>query len=252
MKKYVLFLLIGLFTLSLTACNDDEKKESANSAETKSDEEAAAEAKEMQKKLDKQKVEENSIVAIVNGQELKGSDYNAQLNIAQTTFQQMGQDPTTEEVAKQVKDYTLENLVGQTLLMQEVDKKGYKATDEAINKKLETIKGQYKDEKAFEQALKNNNITLDELKKQISDEVRYSQYIENDLKVEEVKEEDVKKYYDTMVSSLKESDDKSTEVPEYKDVKETLKVNLESQKTQEKLSEKVEELKKAAKIELKI
>ncbi len=55
-----------------------------------------------------------------------------------------------------------------------------------------------------------------------------------------------------MVSSLKESDDKSTEVPEYKDVKETLKVNLESQKTQEKLSEKVEELKKAAKIELKI
>lgn len=252
MKKYVLFLLIGLFTFSLTACNDDEKKESANTAETKSDEEAAAEAKEMQKKLDKQKVEENTIVAIVNGQELKGSDYNAQLNIAQTTFQQMGQDPTTEEVAKQVKDYTLENLVGQTLLMQEVDKKGYKATDEAINKKLETIKGQYKDEKAFEQALKNNNITLDELKKQISDEVRYSQYIENDLKVEEVKEEDVKKYYDTMVSSLKESDDKSTEVPEYKDVKETLKVNLESQKTQEKLSEKVEELKKAAKIELKI
>ncbi|MDQ0223730.1 SurA N-terminal domain-containing protein [Metabacillus niabensis] len=252
MKKYVLFLLIGLFTFSLTACNDDEKKESANTAETKSDEEAAAEAKEMQKKLDKQKVEENTVVAIVNGQELKGSDYNAQLNIAQTTFQQMGQDPTTDEVAKQVKDYTLENLVGQTLLMQEVDKKGYKATDEAINKKLETIKGQYKDEKAFEQALKNNNITLDELKKQISDEVRYSQYIENDLKVEEVKEEDVKKYYDTMVSSLKESDDKSTEVPEYKDVKETLKVNLESQKTQEKLSEKVEELKKAAKIELKI
>ncbi len=252
MKKYVLLLLIGLFTFSLTACNDDEKKESANNAETKSDEEVAAEAKEMQKKLDKQKVEENTIVAIVNGQELKGSDYNAQLNIAQTTFQQMGQDPTTEEVAKQVKDYTLENLVGQTLLMQEVDKKGYKATDEAINKKLETIKGQYKDEKAFEQALKNNNITLDELKKQISDEVRYSQYIENDLKVEEVKEEDVKEYYDTMVSSLKESDDKSTEVPEYKDVKETLKVNLESQKTQEKLSEKVEELKKAAKIELKI
>ncbi|MGM7720012.1 SurA N-terminal domain-containing protein [Metabacillus sp. Hm71] len=260
MKKLLLTLIIGLLAFTLAACNNDEdKKDSANANESteekaKADEEkadekqAAADAEEMQKKLDAQKVKEDTVVAIVNGQEIKGAEYNDALSISQTQFQSMGQDPTSEDIAKQLKDYTLESLVGQTLLMQEIDKKGYKATEEAINKDLETLKAQYKDEKAFNEALKQNNLTLDELKTQISDKVKYSQYIEKDLNIEEVTEKELKEYYDSMASQAEEG----TETPKYEDVKEQLKLQLEQQKTQEKLAAKVEELRKGAKIDLKI
>jgi hypothetical protein len=202
----------------------------------------------MQKKLDAQKVKEETTVAIVNGQEIMGSEYNSALSISQMQFQQMGQDPTSEESAKQLKDYTLNSLVGQTLLMQEIDKKGYKASEEDINKELEGLKAQYENDEAFEKALKDNNLTLEKLKEQIADTVRYNQYVEKDLNVEEVKEEELKEYYDQFASSAGEAQ----ETPKYEDIKETLKVQLEQQKTQEKIGTKVEELRKSAKIELKI
>ncbi|MFD2213263.1 SurA N-terminal domain-containing protein [Metabacillus endolithicus] len=252
MKKYLLTVLIGLLSLSLVACNTDEEKEKA-SEETKTSEKATEEkadvdAEEMQKKLEAQKVEEGKVVAVVNGEEIKGNQYNEALSISQMQFSQLGQDLTTDDMAKQIKDYTLESLVGQTLLLQEIDKKGYEASEEDINKQLETLKASYKTEEEFEEALKTNNLTLDKLKEQIADTVKYDQFVKNDLKVEEVKDDELKEYYDSMVSSAGESKD----TPKYEEVKDTLKANLEQQKTQEKVATKVEELRKAADVELKI
>lgn len=260
MKKLLLTLLMGLLAFSLAACNDDKdkdtKKEATTSDETtkdtkeeaKTEEEIAAEAEEMQKKLDAQKVDEGSVVAIVNGDEVKGNEYNELLSSSQSTYTNAGQDPTTKELAKQLKDYTLESLVGQKLLMQDIDKKGYKATDDEINKELETAKGNFEDDKAFEEALKKTGLSIDQLKEQMADNVKYNKYVAKDLKVEEVKEAEVKEYFDSVVSKMEESAEK----PKYDDVKEAIKLQLVQQKTQEKLGSKVEELRKDAKIELKI
>ncbi|PGT90709.1 SurA N-terminal domain-containing protein [Bacillus sp. AFS040349] len=250
MKKYLLTALIGLLSLSLVACNNDEEKasEDTKTSEEATKETADVDAEEMQKKLDAQKVEKEKVVAIVNGEEIKGNQYNDALSISQMQFSQLGQDLTTDDMAKQIKDYTLESLVGQTLLLQEIDNKGYEASEEDINKQLETLKSSYKTEEEFEEALKTNNLTLDKLKEQIADTVKYDQFVKNDLKVEEVKDEEIKEYYDSMVSSAGESED----TPKYEDVKDTLKANLEQQKTQEKVATKVEELRKAADVELKI
>jgi len=254
LKKYLIAFFVGVLSLSLAACNNDEEKAAKP---TKEEEEAtneepakeeAVDQEEMQKKLDAQKVEEDLVVAIVNGQEIKGNEYNEALSISQMQFTSMGQDPTTEELSKQLKDYTLESLVGQTLIMQEIEKKGYEAKEEEINEQLDILKAQYESDKAFDEALKTNNLTLDKLKDQIADTVKYDQYVKNDLNVEEVTDKEVKEYYDSMASSAEES----AETPKYDDVKDTLKTNLERQKTQEKLAAKVEELRESAKIELKL
>ncbi|HZH60618.1 MAG TPA: SurA N-terminal domain-containing protein [Metabacillus sp.] len=253
LKKYLLAFFVGVLSLSLAACNNDKEKaeelateeESTNAEPAK---EEAVDQEEMQKKLDAQKVEDNLVVAIVNGKEIKGTEYNEALSISQMQFTSMGQDPTTEELAKQLKDYTLESLVGQTLIMQEIEKKGYEAKEEDINEQLDILKAQYESDEAFDEALKTTDLTLDDLKDQLADTVRYDQYIKNDLKVEEVSDKEVKEYYDSMASSAEES----TETPKFDDVKDTLKVNLERQKTQEKLAAKVEELRESAEIELKL
>lgn len=259
LKKYLLAFFVGVLSLSLAACNNDEEKadepateEEASNEETTeeeaSNEEEAVEQEEMQKKLDAQKVEEDLVVAIVNGQEIKGDEYNDALGISQNQFLSMGQDPTTEELSTQLKDYTLESLVGQTLIMQEIEKKGYDAKEEEVNEQLDVLKAQYETDEAFDEALKTTNLTLEELKDQLADTVKYDQYIKNDLNVEEVTDKEVKEYYDSQTSSAEES----TETPKYDDVKDTLKVNLERQKTQEKLAAKVEELRESAEIELKL
>ncbi len=130
-------LLIGLIAAALTACgSNDDAKQSKNddqkTAQTEKQKEAQEkqekQAKEMQKKLDKQKVDEKKTVAVVNGKKVSGEEYNAALATSQNQYQQMGQDPTSKEAAKQVKQQTIDNLVGQTLLLQEAENKGYKAT----------------------------------------------------------------------------------------------------------------------------
>lgn len=253
MKKLLLTILIGLIAFTLAACNDKEdnsktKTEETSEKTTNKEEKAAVDPEELQKKLDAQKVKDDSVVAIVNGQEIKGIEYNNALAQSQISAQQQGQDPTNKETAKQLKELTLNNLIGQVLLMQDIEKLGYRASEEDITKELEIQKARFETNEAFEKALKDSNMTLEELKKQISDGVKVSQYIEKDLKVEEVKEEEIKKLYDSLTSSA----EKSTDTPKYEDIKNTLKAQLTQQKLQEKFGPKVEELRKAAKIELKI
>ncbi|MFC0272581.1 SurA N-terminal domain-containing protein [Metabacillus herbersteinensis] len=258
MKKWMYTIMIGLMAVALAACNgDDEAKEPKEEEKTEegqaaeegqpSEEEQAAAMEEMQKKLEAQQVEDDKVVAIVNDQELKGIEYNGALAATQMQYQQMGQDPTTDELAKQIKEGTIETLIGQTLLLQEADKKGYKATDEDINKEIDTLKANYEDDKAFEEALKTNKITLDELKKQVADNVKYTQYVEKDVKVEEVTDEEAKEFYEQMAS---QGDAEQT--PEFEEVKDNVKQQLQGQKTQEKLAQVVADLKKKAKIDIKI
>ncbi|MCM3652313.1 SurA N-terminal domain-containing protein [Metabacillus litoralis] len=253
MKKLLLTIVIGLIAFTLAACNDKEdnsktKTEETSEETTNKEEKAAVDPEELQKKLDAQKVKDDSVVAIVNGQEIKGIEYNNALAQSQIGAQQQGQDPTNEETAKQLKELTLNNLVGQVLLMQDIERLGYRASEEEITKELETEKARFDTNEAFEKALKDSNMTLEELKKQISDGVKVSQYIEKDLKVEEVKEEEIKKLYDSFTSSA----EKSADTPKYEDIKDMLKTQLTQQKLQEKIAPKVEELRKSAEVELKI
>ncbi|TXC91602.1 peptidylprolyl isomerase [Metabacillus litoralis] len=251
MKKLLLTLFISLLALSLAACNNDEEKQADDAKTTEKvekTEEAAVDQEEMQKKLDKQKVEADSVVAIVNGQEIKGTEFNDALSLFQSNAMSQGQDVTNDELAKQLKDSSLDFIVGQTLIMQEVDKKGYTASEEEIDKALETEKARFKTEEEFEAALKESELTVEDLKSQISDNVKITQYLDKDVKVEKVTDDEVKKYYDSLVSANGESE----ETPKFEDVKETLKANLEQQKSQQEISAKIEELRKGAEIDLKI
>ncbi|MFB4474156.1 SurA N-terminal domain-containing protein, partial [Oceanobacillus caeni] len=126
MKKIMLTLLTGLMAVALVACGGNEEgKEDKNDNKAKTEEQQKEQEKqmeEMQKKLDAQHVDEKKTVAIVNDNEILGSDYNSTLASIQQQMLQMGQDPTSKEALEQVKDQTIDSLVGQTLLLQDADK----------------------------------------------------------------------------------------------------------------------------------
>lgn len=258
-NKWKLAMLAGILSLGLAACSDNE--ENAEEAENNSKEteeqteeqaDQAAQMEEMQKKLEEQHVEEDTTVAVVNEEEIKGEAYNSLLSDSQMSYQSMGQDPTSEEIAAQLKESTIDSLIGQTLLLQQAEEKGYEADDEEIQQEIATLKEGYEDEAQFEEVLKSSGLTLEELKAEVAKNIQYTAYIENELTVEEVKEEDVKAYYDQIVEQNSGSEEASAQIPEYEEVKDRIKEDLERQKTQEVLAAEVEKLRENASIEVKI
>ena len=253
-SKWKLAMLAGMISIGLAACGDNgENSKEAETENTNQEQtEQTAELEEMQKKLEKQHVEAEKTVAVVNDEDIKGEAYNTLLTQTQLQYQQMGQDPTSEELASQLKESTIDSLIGQTLLLQEADKKGYEATDEEIQKEIDTLKANYEDEAQFEEILKTNGLTMDQLKTEVANNIKYTAFVEKELTIEEVKDEDVKAYYDQYAEQSSGSEEPESQVPEYEEVKDQIKQELERQKTQEVLAAKVQELKENASIEIKI
>jgi hypothetical protein len=255
MKKMMLTLITGLMAIVLAACGgNEESKEAeyddkANTAETDQQKEQQKQMEEMQKKLAAQQVDEKKTVAIVNDKEILGSYYNSTLASAQGQMQQMGQDPTSKEAAEQVKKQTINSLVGQTLLLQEADKKGYKVSEADIKKQLDETKKQFKTEKEFEAALKKSGMDMKILETQIADDIKLKQYVEKEVPVGEITDEEIQKTYDQYAEQGKST---GQEAPKLEEVKPQIEQSLQQQKQQEKLVQQVEELKKNAKIDIKI
>jgi SurA N-terminal domain len=255
MKKMMFILITGLMVVVLAACGgNDESKEAKNddkakTAETDQQKEIQKQMEEMQKKLEAQQIDEKKTVAIVNDKEILGSDYNSALASAQGQMQQMGQDPTSKEAAEQVKKQTIDSLVGQTLLLQEADKKSYKVSEADINKQLDEIKKQFKTEKEFEAALKKSGMDMKTLETQIADDLILKQFVEKEFPASEITDEEIQKTYDQYAEQGKKT---GQEVPKLEEVKTQIEQSLQQQKQQEKLVQQVEKLKKNAKIEIKI
>ena len=255
MKKMMFTLITGLMAVVLVACGgNDESTEGKNddkakTAETDQQKEQQKQMEEMQKKLEAQQIDEKKTVAIVDDKEILGSDYNIALASIQGQMQQMGQDPTSKEAAKQVKNQTIDSLVGKTLLLQEADKKGYKVSEADINKQLDEVKKQFKTEKEFETALKQSGMDMKTLETQIADDIKLNQYVEKEVPTGEITDEEIQKTYDQYAEQGKST---GQEVPKLEEVKPQIEQSLQQQKQQEKLAQQVEELKKNTKIDIKI
>lgn len=253
MKKLISSLMIGFMALALAACGSNEESQKSKADDqaktTQNAQDQEKQMKAMQKKLDKQKVDEKKTVAVVNGKKITGDDYNSLLSTAQMQYQQTGQDPTTADAAKQIKKQTLDSLVGQTLLLEEADKKGYKASAQEINKQLDESKKQYKSDKQFDLTLKKAGLNMSEFKSEIADNIKAEKYIKKEVPQDKVTNEEIKSYYDQYGAQQKQSKQKT---PKLEDVKSQIKTMLEKQKRQEKLGQQVEKLKKHANVELKI
>ncbi|MCM3567232.1 SurA N-terminal domain-containing protein [Neobacillus mesonae] len=255
MNKLMFTLIAGLMVIVLAACGGNEQSkeakndDKAKTAQTDQQKDQQKQMEEMQKKLEAQQIDDKKTVAIVNNKEILGSDYNSALASIQGQMQQMGQDPTSKEAAEQLKKQTIDSLVGQTLLLQEADKKGYKASDADIKKQLDEMKKQFKTEKDFEAALKQSGMDMKTLETQIADDIKFKEYMEKEVPAGEITDEEIQKTYDQYAEQGKST---GQEIPKLEEVKPQIKQSLQQQEQQKKLAQQVEELKKNAKIDIKI
>ncbi|MCA0986758.1 SurA N-terminal domain-containing protein [Guptibacillus algicola] len=247
MRKLTYLMITGLLLVALAACGGNEESESKNKendTEQKSAEAGEGDSKQSQPDVDE--VKADKVVATVNGEEIKGEDFNALYTQNQMQYHQMGQE-VSEEQLSEIKKQVAESMVGQELILQAANEKGYEASEKQVEEELADLKEQYGDEKKFETALEESGMTLDELKKEIGKNVQYTSYVEEEIRVEEVTEEEMKQYYD----QAKEKGS-SEEMPAFEEVKSQIKKGLESEKKKKKTQEHIEKLKEDADIKINV
>ncbi|WP_226037097.1 SurA N-terminal domain-containing protein [Aquibacillus saliphilus] len=246
MKKLLLmiFAIAGLSVL-LVACSDDEENAEDKTAEnteegTTEEDTSKDEASKEAEAPEVETIDEDKVVATVNGEEIIGKKYNQMYSQTLLMFQQYGQDTSNTE---QVKEQTITSLIEQELLLQETDSKGIEVSDSEVEDSLEQIKSQFESDEQFKEQLTTLNLTEDSLKEQLAYEIRLNQYMAEEVPDIEVSQEEVDAYYEQLKSQQGE------ETPPLEDVQDQIENELVKQQRSNALGTIIEDLKEESEIE---
>src|SRR5690625_4990669 len=124
-KKNIVSVMVLFMMFFLVACGDEGQEESETNQNGNSLEIS-----------EEEKVAEDEVVAIVNGNDVTGNTYN--LVYAQLKMQaaQMSEEVNTDEV----KEATIDSLIDREILMQQAKEEGIEVTDETVQSEIDTLK----------------------------------------------------------------------------------------------------------------
>lgn len=245
-RKFALLTLTMLFAIALSACGSDQSSKSSSDQPKQDKAKTAQTTKDKaQPQPKKGLVDEDKTVATVNDEKIKGKDYNMALQQLESMYQQQGQDINDQKVYEQIKNQAISSLVGNQLILQDADKKGYQPSEKAINDQIDQVKGQFPKEKDFTAALKKNNLTMDQFKKQTANGLKSDEYIKKEVGPIKVSDDEIKSFYKKYSEGQKKA-------PELAKVEPQIKQQIQQQKTQEKLGKIVDQLKEKNKVKVNI
>lgn len=246
-KKFITIILVVLPLLA--ACGG------SSGSDEGSDSKQSEESNSQEGKPDLSGIPE--VVAVVNGDKI-GKDefvqmYTAQYQQTAAQAEQSGQMPEDKEIKKNV----AEGLVSRQLLLQEADKKGIKATDKQVDKRLDDLaqQGGAKSKKELfatlkkQQGLEKSQV-LDDLKTQ----VKLEQLIKKQSGDPEPTNKELRQYYKQMVEQqgAQGEEQGGQDPPKFDEIKPQLKQQLEQQKTAEAEQAIVKKLRKDADVKINL
>lgn len=229
MKKWILALVLAVVTVGLAACGDDEPAD--ENTETQTETSPPVEI------TDEEKVDDEEVVAVVNGTELTGTKYNPLYLQVKMLNQQFGQGDNDPEV---VKEQTMIILIEQELIRQDASEQNIEVTDEEAEEELNQLVAQVGEEE-YQAVLEENQISEEEFKNQLRDDLITRRYMDEQFDTE-VSDEEIQENYE----SLKEENE---ELGELEDVEDQIRTIVAQEKETEQLQTRLEELKEEAEIE---
>lgn len=184
-------------------------------------------------------------VAIVNGEELKRSEYEQVLAQTKNALAQQGGTAQTPEEQKQIESQAMDTLVSQTLVLQAAAQAGITPSNEDIESQLSQVSAQFGDGTAFESALAAQGLSKDVLREQISQKLTIQSYLKQnvDLSTITVTDAEVEAFYNEISANSKS-------VPPLEEVREQVKNSLIQQKQQEKIATVVDDLRSQGDVEI--
>lgn len=255
--------LIGITAAALASCSGDGK--SSHDSGGKSESPKASASADPSKSKTPGTVAKGKRVADVNGHKITGATYNRALTQVHQQAQQQGQaggGAGSKGMQKQEKKQAVQTVVGNELLLQDSQKRGYKASKPEVAKQLKKTKKQYKTKKQLRAALKQSDMTMHQLRDQIAQQVRLDSYVKKELGPFRVSDKQVKQYYKKYKAQQKQAQQqqpqkskkksKKNSVPPLKQLKPQIKKQLKDQERQKKVSSQVTKLKKKGDVKVLI
>ncbi|WP_323960078.1 SurA N-terminal domain-containing protein [Arthrobacter sp. JZ12] len=244
-KKWLLTAALAASLAFATGCATD-NQDGSGGAEASSSASAAAEAPTP----DLEGIPD--VVAVVNGQEIAKDEF---VTSYEATFSQMSMQAqvTGQEVdQEQLKTQTLDNLIGNKLLLQEADKRGIEAGEEAIAAAKDQLiqANQFSTEEELFAALEERGIPKEEADEQIRQQVRLDALLAEEGADEAPAEEQLKAAYEQ--AKTQGGSAEGAEVPTYEEMKPQLEQQAKQQKKSEVAVALVEKLREAGDVESKL
>lgn len=181
-------------------------------------------------------LDDDDAMVVINGEEILKEEFTKEFERTKVMVSaQYGidlEDEENEALIPQLQQQTMQNLVSQTVLLQEAENQDLNPSEEEIESNLEELKEQLGGEEGYQEALEEDNLTEEDLKDMLSQEAKISQVIENNVDFDsiEVTEEDIENYYEQYTAQMEEQ---QQEAPPLEAIKEDLKAQIKQQKTQE-------------------
>lgn len=232
MKNKLMIIMLLLFGILLVACGNEETDE-ANEETTDTTEQ------EQVIVSDEEKVTDDTVVGTVNGKEINGATYNMIYSQVKTQLYESGADTEDLEL---VKEQTLQAIISQEVLMQDAVAKGIKVSDEDLDAYIKESIGQFDSEEQFNEALENLDYTMESYREQARVQLQQEAYIEQEFVDVEISDEEIEAYYEQISSQAED-------VPELNQVREQIEAQLANSQLQEKLTERITQLKEEAEVE---
>jgi len=126
-------------------------------------------------------------VATVNGVAITQTVYDAQLQTTLTTFKQQGLDTEKPENLKLIREQVLNDLIGNELVMQEINKLGLKATVEEVNAQFQAVLTQAGGADKLNAELVKANITEAQFKENIARQIVIQKYLTQNIDTSSIK-----------------------------------------------------------------
>ena len=243
MNKMKLMALPLSLLLLLGACSDEDKAEETSEPV---ESEAVPETVIDEPATDLDLPAADDVVVIVNGEEIKGTVYNSVARQLESSVATQGKKADDPEVAEQVKEQAISVIVGNKLVIQDAIEKGHEVDEEVLEQRFEDLKNQFENEEQMNVALKRTGFTLDDMKQQLREQLIYESYLADEIEGAEVTEEDLKEAYQGYVDSTE------GETPKFEEMKPMILQSLEDQNEKQAVYDRIEELREASDVEVKI
>ncbi|MGM7668744.1 SurA N-terminal domain-containing protein [Microbacterium sp. A93] len=205
------------------------------------------------------------VVATVNGEEISGEEfttaYEGQFQQMAMQSQMSGQEMNQDEMKKQL----AESMVGTELLVQDAEEQGYEASEEDVNAFLEET-AESSGVASVDELLatfEEQGFSEEQIRSDAQKQLMLDQTIEQ-LDIQKPSDEELKKLYDSSVAAQSEAqggapaedggegESAAPETPSFEELKPQLEQQLTSQKENEALTKRIEELREGADVQIKL
>ncbi len=137
------------------------------------------------------------LAARVNGEEIKKSDLDAQVDQLVEQYPDMFAGADGEGQLLEFKQRLLDNMINQVLLKQAAEERGIEVTDADVDAEIENLKTGFQTDEQFEEALAQSGMDLDALKEQVRDSLVTDQLVQSLSDEATVDAAEIEEYYDS-------------------------------------------------------